>query len=121
MVHCETKRNLKTFKLKFGVEEGSKLVEKRREDPRPVQWIYITVETDQHWQCDNIIFGINTNSSSADRREGTDLETLSGFTEKNNFWFWKYLANFLAVQGSLKHLDDSWENEQRERKKMGDK
>ena len=31
----------------------------------------------------NIIFRINTNSSSADRKEGTNLLTIPDFTKKN--------------------------------------
>ena len=31
----------------------------------------------------NIILWTNTNSSSSDRKEGTDLDTLSDFTKKN--------------------------------------
>ena len=33
----------------------------------------------------NIIFRINSNSFLADRREGTDFDTLSYFTRKNNY------------------------------------
>ena len=33
----------------------------------------------------NITFRINTNSILADRREGTDFDTLSYFTRKNNY------------------------------------
>ena len=35
----------------------------------------------------NMIFRINSNSFLADRREGTDFDTLSYFTRKNNYWF----------------------------------
>ena len=88
MVHFEIKRNLKTFKLKLSVEEGSMLVEKRREDPLPIQLIYITSRNRpalKMWMLPmevNIILGIKTNSSSADRGEGTDLEILLDFTKK---------------------------------------
>ena len=33
----------------------------------------------------NVIFRINTNRFLADRREGTDFDTLSCFTRKNNY------------------------------------
>ena len=46
----------------------------------------------------NIIFRINSNSSSADRGEGTDPDTISDFTKKKN----SQLASSLAVQGGWK-------------------
>ena len=45
------------------------------------------------------MFGINANSSLTDKREGTDLDTLSHFTKKINFDFRNSkLASYLAIQ-----------------------
>ena len=63
------------------------LVKKRREDPLPIQLIHITsrnrpAPSNALLMEINIIFGINTNSSSADSRESTNLNSLSDFTKK---------------------------------------
>ena len=47
----------------------------------------------------NIVFKVNTNSPSADRRESTNLDTLSDFTKKIIFDFGNsYLASYLTIQ-----------------------
>ena len=72
----------------------------------------------------NIIFRINTNSSSADRKEGTNLLTIPDFTKKIIFDFRNsQLASYLVIQGGPiehregKHSSGSEENEQSRCKK----
>ena len=68
----------------------------------------------------NIIFGINTNNSSAERKDGCYLDTLSDFAKKIIFDF---IASYLAIQGGPtqnregEHLSGSGENEHMKRKK----
>ena len=68
----------------------------------------------------NIIFGINTNNSSAERKDGCYLDTLSDFAKKIIFAF---IASYLAIQGSPtqnregEHLSGSGKNEDMKRKK----
>ena len=62
------------------------LVEKRLEDPLPNKWIYnktkeASTNNVLYMEID-IMFGINTNNSSANRREGIDLDTPSEFIKK---------------------------------------
>ena len=62
------------------------LVEKRLEDPLPNKWIYnktkeASTNNVLYMEID-IMFGINTNNSSANRREGTDLDTPLDFIKK---------------------------------------
>ena len=69
-------------KSKFCIEEQSHAVwEKTYEAPPWIQWIYQYNKLNQTSTNNvfpvevNIIFGINTNSSSADRKECSDLNT----------------------------------------------
>ena len=68
----------------------------------------------------NIIFRINTNSFLADRREGTDLDTLSDFIA-NQLTTCQLREVLNKEYKDGKHLSCSGENEGRKRKKMGGK
>ena len=85
MVNFEIQQSLK-HKLKFLVEEGSHASwDHARSTSNSMNIHNNSKQTTTNNALPiemNLVFGINTNSCSADRKEGTDLDTLSDFTKQ---------------------------------------
>ena len=85
MVNFEIQQSLK-HKLKFLVEEGSHASwDHARSTSNSMDIHNNSKQTTTNNALPmemNHVFIINTNSSSADRKEGTDLNTLSDFTKQ---------------------------------------
>ena len=75
----------------------------------------------------DIMFEINTNNSSANRREGTDLDTPSEFIKKQLILGVQQLATqqlkevLTKENRDGKHLSGNRESDQKKRKKMENK
>ena len=66
----------------------------------------------------DIMFEINANSFLTDKREGTDLDTLSHFTKKINFDFRNSkLASYLAIQRGPNYRKQRWKTFKWQRRK----